>query len=96
METKVCKCCGKTKPIGEFKRTGKGLMNTCTDCWIKHIKESQAKNSEIEKLRKELSEARTARLDTFTPRELMVHLANLGYQGVLTYTKIEKVDITKL
>lgn len=33
-------------------------------------------------------------LDAYQPRELMQHLASLGYRGELQYT--QKIDITKL
>ena len=96
MEEKRCKCCGELKPISEYKMTGKGLMNTCAACWRQHVKEGQVKSDENERLRSLLAEARNARLDSFTPRELMKYLAKIGFQGVLTFTKVEKVDITKL
>ena len=37
--------------------------------------------------------ARNARLAEFTPRELMAELARRGYEGKLTYTRVEEIDI---
>lgn len=31
-QTKVCKCCGKEKPISEFSRKGNGYRSICKMC----------------------------------------------------------------
>ena len=31
-ETKVCKCCGKEKPLSEFNRQSKGYRKICKSC----------------------------------------------------------------
>lgn len=36
----------------------------------------------------------TTELSRFTPRQLMEELAKRGYKGELTYTRIERIDIT--
>lgn len=95
-ETQVCKCCGRELPIGQFSNNRWGLMKTCKECVSRKFSESRKKRDELEELRQQLSEARALRLKDFQPRELMIRLRELGYEGVLTYTQRHEIDITKV
>ena len=92
----VCKCCGRELPISEFSMAGYGHHKTCKECEIKKRKQSKVKKSEVEDLQRQLEEARTARLNNFTPRELMLELKRRGYEGELTYTETRTINIAKL
>ena len=94
--TKVCKCCGRELSVTEFRRTKLGVMNTCKECVRQHQiaakldkKIASMKGDEVEK-------ARCQRLEDFTPRQLMERLRDLGYEGELTYTRVEKINLSKL
>lgn len=95
-ETQVCKCCGRELPIGNFGRTGFGIMHTCRECVGKQRKGIRKKKDELDDLRRQLQEARTMRLSDFKPRELMIRLKELGYEGTLTYVERHTIDITKV
>lgn len=47
-------------------------------------------------LRRHLEKARRMRLSEFKPRELMIALKELGYEGILTYVQRHEIDITKI
>lgn len=98
METKICERCGKELPlIGNFKKTRWGhYCNICNGCVTEKLRESTKKKAAavMEIKQKQEEEARTLRLADFTPRELMQELARRGYEGKLTYTRIETIDIT--
>lgn len=90
MEEKTCKKCGRTLPAEKFKLTRWGTRcSVCTDCATKLASETKAKQRvKIETMKREL------RLADFTPRELMEELCRRGYEGKLTYTHVETIDIT--
>lgn len=92
----MCKCCGRELPVGNFWRTGFGIMHTCRECVGKQRKGTRYKKNELEDLRRQLQEARTLRLNDFQPRELMIELRRRGYEGTLTYTEVRTIDITKV
>lgn len=94
--TQVCKCCGRELPIEQFSRGGFGLRKTCKECIGKQRKERQKNAEEIAELRRQLEEARRLRLSEFKPRELMIALKELGYEGTLTYVQRHVIDITKI
>lgn len=94
--TQVCKCCGRELPIEQFSRGGFGLHKTCKDCIGKKQKEHYKNVDEIAELRRQLERARRLRLSEFTPRELMIALKELGYEGTLTYVQRHEIDITKI
>lgn len=95
-QTQVCKCCGRELPISQFGRGGYGLHKTCNECRIQKQREGRKKHDETADLRKQVEEARQLRLRDFQPRELMIRLRELGYEGVLTYTQRHEIDIAKV
>lgn len=94
--TKICKCCGRELPIEEFTRNGFGVTNVCKECNTKNRREAALRRGALKQQAIDAVNARKLRLEDFTPRELMVRLKELGYEGTLTYTRVEKVDIQKL
>ena len=94
--TQVCKCCGRELPIEQFGHAGFGLLKTCKECIGKQRKENRKKTDEVAELRRQLEEARRMRLSEFKPRELMIALKELGYEGTLTYVQRHVIDITKI
>lgn len=95
-QTQVCKCCGEELPISRFRRNRFGLIKTCVDCVARKKSEGRKKHDEIDNLRKQVEEARKLRLRDFQPRELMIRLKEMGYEGVLTYTQRHEIDIAKV
>jgi len=95
-ETQVCKCCGRELPISQFGRGGFGLHKTCKECTGKKMSETRKRLDEIDNLRKQVEDARRLRLSDFQPRELMIRLRELGYEGTLTYTQRHEIDIAKV
>lgn len=98
METIKCKECGREMiAAGNFKKTRWGTYaNVCNECAQKKFSATLAAKKEGFKgvADKQVTEARTARLADFSPRELMQELARRGYEGKLTYTRVETIDIT--
>ena len=95
-ETKVCKCCHKEKPITEFFRNRLGYTNVCTECSAEHRKENKARKAEEKDLRRQLDDKRKIALSEFTPRELMLRLKELGYDGKLTYVETHVIELSKI
>lgn len=95
-ETQVCKCCGRELPIEQFTLSGFGLRKTCKVCVEKHKKEGRERTIELADLRRQVEEARQLRLRDFQPRELMIRLRELGYEGTLTYVQRHVIDIAKV
>lgn len=88
--TKVCNCCGRELTIDHFRKTRwGGYSQNCNECLTKHILEARNANKQ-----QKAQEATRKSLSTFTPRELMQELARRGYEGKLTYTRVEEIDIT--
>ena len=94
--TKVCKCCHRELSVTEFRKTKLGVLNTCKEC----VRQNQIKTKLDKKLASmkgdEVEKARRMRLEDFTPRQLMSRLTELGYDGKLTYTRTETIDLAKL
>lgn len=84
-QNQKCKCCGRELPIEKFKTTRWGTRTrVCHDCDLEH----RQANREARRY-----SARQLALQDYTPRELMEELARRGYEGKLTYTHIETIDI---
>lgn len=95
-QTKKCRCCGEEKPISAFRQTRLGVMHTCSEC----VRRNQVRGKADKKLAKmesdKAAEARAMRLEAFTPRELLERLRDLGYEGELFYTRVERINLAKL
>jgi hypothetical protein len=95
-ETKVCKFCGKEKPVSEFYKNGIGVTSCCSECHKQHIYEGKEKRKMLQQQAVDAINSRNLRLSQFTPREMMEELKRRGYEGIITYTRVEKIDISKL
>lgn len=97
-EMQVCKCCGRELPVENFGRAGFGFRKTCRECVTSKRLESikMRERDKLEDQRKQVAEARQLRLSDFQPRELMIRLRELGYEGTLTYTQRHEIDIAKV
>ena len=101
IQTRICSCCGKEKPIESYKKVGKrnggvSVLTICNECMRKKQDEGRAmaKVKKQQKVAQEVVDARTLRLQDFTPRELMTELHRRGYEGVLKFTSVEQIDIS--
>ena len=103
METKKCANCGQELPLSEFNRCAKnrdGLMSYCKGCQAVKGKayartKAIAKYSTAELL-EEINKRGIKLIKPMSPREMMQSLANQGYKGTLTFTKIETININEL
>ncbi len=93
-ETKVCKCCGETKPVSEFYKNAWGVTNYCKDCCKKRSLEGKQNRKRLQQQAVDAINARNLRLSDFTPRELMEELKRRGYEGKLRYVRIEEIDLS--
>lgn len=83
---KVCKGCGRKLPLSSFAKHDKssdGHMSECKEC--RRRKSSKA-----------LKESKVNPLAKFTARELMRELKARGYEGVLEYTTVQKINISDM
>ena len=96
METKVCKCCGRELPIEDFYKNGFGVTSVCKECHTKRAKEGKQERKRLKQQAVDAINARHLRLSDFTPRELMEELKRRGYDGKITYTRVEEIDLSKL
>lgn len=107
----ICDRCGEYFEEQDMTRGRYGIIGICKSCTGKAHSEgaknrkqkAEAKNKELQELRievaelkRQLREASKHALDACTPRELMKELHNRGYNGELEYTKVTKIDISKL
>jgi hypothetical protein len=95
-ETKVCKCCGRELPIESFFLNRFGRTAVCKDCANKHRQDAKLGRREVDELKERLESAKALKLSDFTPRELMAELKRRGYEGKITYTRIETIDLSTL
>lgn len=101
---KTCKRCGRTLPMDNFGTHPRyGVKSVCKKC--EHTARSNArrgvKKNPLAKFSKEelVAELQCRGLNIMaspTPREMMLRLKQLGYDGELKYTKVETIDISKL
>lgn len=96
METKICKCCGKELPIEDFYKNGFGVTSVCKECHTKRAKEGKEERKRLKQQAVDAINARNLRLSDFTPRELMEELKRRGYDGKITYTRVEEIDLSKI
>ena len=95
-ETKVCKCCGRELPIESFFLNRLGRTAVCKDCANKHRRDSRLGRREVDELKERLESAKALKLSDFTPRELMAELKRRGFDGKITYTRIETIDLSTI
>lgn len=91
---KTCKCCGRELPIEQFSMRGLGRDSMCKDCMSNRRKNSNKTKKTVVELQQQVEESKKLRLSGFTPRELMEELKRRGYEGKLTYTRIETIDLS--
>jgi hypothetical protein len=102
METKkTCKICNRTLSIENFSKhpkTSDGYSSVCKECMHKLQSDGHKnrKENKMKELKSEVENARAMRLQDFTPRELIKRLKELGYEGTLTYTRVEKIDLSNI
>lgn len=94
-ETKTCKRCGRVLPIEQMYRNVFGVSNVCCECRKEAYHATMAKRKERKDLVEQLEDAKSARLSSFTPRELMQELKRRGYEGTLTYMEVHTIDLNK-
>lgn len=107
----ICDKCGGYFEEHEMSRGRYGIIGICKTCVGKAHKEGaerreQKRNAleqevkdlriEVADLKRQIKEAVNNALSKATPRDLMRELHNRGYNGELEYTKVTKVDISKL
>ena len=101
MEQKfICQECGRELPESEFGMIAhKGGEPTrlpyCKECMNKKRSEGHKKRKQklVDDCEQAIKRAREARLNDFQPVELIEHLANLGYDGDLTFTQVRVIHV---
>ena len=95
-EIKTCSCCGQEKPLSEYNKNAWGYKTICRECENKHRAEKKEERKALKQQAIDAVNARNLRLQDFTPRELMLRLKELGYEGTLKCVRTEVIDISKL
>ena len=97
-ETKVCRCCGRTLNISNFKKGRWGYVSVCNECDKQHRAENR--QARIDKAKQKVEDVRAENrqlcLADFTPRELIERLRDLGYTGKLNYVETHTIDLSTL
>lgn len=86
--TKVCRHCGKEKPISQFhgsNRSADGLQTYCKEC-----KKELARQRTVMRRVKDAS-GLNPELADFQPRELIAELRARGFYGELKFINVIKV-----
>jgi len=94
--TKVCKICGRELPEDEFVKNAWGVTSVCKECHSQKIKEGVENRKKLKQQAVDAVNARSLRLQDFTPRELMEELKRRGYDGKITFTRTETIDLSNL
>lgn len=92
METKVCRYCGEELPIEEFSRNAFGFTSVCKKCNTEKRKLGREKVRRLKQQVVDAQNARTLRINDFTPRELMQELKRRGYEFKITFTETHTID----
>lgn len=93
MELKrVCKVCGRELEIEKFLKTQYGATSVCKECAKKKKAETWAKKKVERNLEQELEDAKSMRLQDFTPRELFAEIKRRGYEFKATYTEVHTIN----
>lgn len=100
---KTCTRCGRTLPIENFGRYRNLVKHVCKECeWTARSNGAKARGkSPLAKFSKEEMVAELQRrgyklLADPTPRELMLRLKAMGYDGDITIQRTETINIGKL
>lgn len=97
---KTCKKCGKTLPIEDFGRNRYGITSVCKTCehenrskGAKSRKKTALAKYSKEELLAELESRGYSIMASPTPRELILRLKKLGYDGEITFTEVKRINI---
>lgn len=94
----MCKRCGRELPVDQFHTNARyGIKSICKECEHKARSEGQY-NRALSGFTKDqlLSELKRRGLEIMaspTPRELMVRLKKLGYEGELRYVETKVINL---
>lgn len=101
---KKCKRCGRMLPIENFGTHGRyGVKSVCREC--EHVSRSKSAKlrgkSPLARFSKEelVAELQSRGLNIMaspTPREMMLKLKAMGYEGELKYTETKTINLAKL
>lgn len=91
-EKKVCRVCGRELEIDKFLVAHGKATDVCKECANKKKAETWAKKRKERSLEQELENAKTMRLQDFTPRELFAEIKRRGYEFKATYTEIHTIN----
>ncbi len=101
---KKCNRCGRMLPIESFGTHGMyGVKHICKEC--EHESRSKGAKSRgkgaLSKFSKEELVAELQRrglkiMASQTPREMMLRLKSMGYDGELKYTEVKTINLSKL
>lgn len=94
--TRICKVCGRELPSDEFVKNAWGVTNVCKECHSQKVKEGVEKRKKLKQQAVDAVNARSLRLQDFSPRELMEELKRRGYDGKLKFVRVEEIDLSKI
>lgn len=91
-EKRTCRVCGRELETSQFLYSGGKCSSVCKECAKKKKAETWAKKKNARNLEQELEEAKTLRLQDFTPRELFAEIKRRGYEFKATYTEVHTIN----